>query len=73
MPSSVVASHSYDPASGDLTIRFTTGRAYVYLDVQPEVAAAFAIALSKGAFFNARIRDHYRCREIDPASGTRLW
>ena len=73
MPSSVIASHSYDPAARELTIAFTTGRVYVYRDVPPELVAAFAIALSKGAFFNVRIRDHYRCREIDPLSGKRLW
>jgi hypothetical protein len=73
MPSSVIASHRYDPATGNLTIEFTSGRTYVYFPVPEDVAAAFGMAVSKGIFFNKRIRDHFRCREIDGRSGERLW
>ena len=64
MPSSVIAAHSYDAARRELTITFVTDRVYVYSGVPSEVAAAFSLALSKGIFFNARIRDQYRCREL---------
>lgn len=64
MPSSVVRSHVYDPASGRLVIRFVSGRAYAYAGVPPEVAAAFAAAPSQGAFFNAAIRDVYPAERL---------
>jgi hypothetical protein len=73
MRSSLIADHGYEPADGTLTITFTTGRVYAYFRVPPEVAAAFAIALSRGRFFNERIRDSYRCRELDPVSRAALW
>jgi lysyl-tRNA synthetase class 2 len=73
MRSSLVAAHRYDETSATLTINFTTGRIYAYFGVPPEIAAAFDIALSKGRFFNERIRDHYRCRELDPVTRAALW
>jgi len=73
MRSSVIASHSYDPATAELTVTFATGRVYLYRGVPEELAAAFEIALSKGVFFNTRIRDHFRCRELDPISRRALW
>ena len=59
MSSSVIAAHSYDEASRALTIRFVSGRRYVYKDVPPEIAAALARAPSKGEYFNAHVRDCY--------------
>jgi lysyl-tRNA synthetase class 2 len=73
MRSAVIASHSYDLASQELIVTFTTGRIYLYRGVPAELAAAFDIALSKGVFFNTRIRDHFRCRELDPVSRQALW
>jgi hypothetical protein len=45
-------------------IEFVTGRRYVYEDVPEEVAAAMRSALAKGIYFNRRIRDRYRHREV---------
>jgi hypothetical protein len=67
MPSSVVAVISYDDSRERLTVTFTTGRVYEYVDVPAEVAASFQSAFSKGAFFNTYIRDRYDFREITPA------
>ena len=64
MPSAVIRRFAYEPASQVLTITFVSGRVYVYEDVPAKVSAAFDLALSKGTFFNARIRDRYRYREI---------
>ena len=50
MRSSVIASHSYDQESGELTITFTTGRIYLYRGVPADVAAAFDIALSQACW-----------------------
>jgi len=64
MPSSVIRDRVYDAGTSRLTITFVTGRIYVYEDVPPRVATDFDAATSKGQFFNAHIRDRYRCREI---------
>ena len=66
MPSSVIRRFDYVPERRELTIEFTTGRRYVYSDVREEAAAAFRSAFAKGRHFNARIRDRYPCREIEP-------
>lgn len=66
MASSVIDQHSYDAQRRALTIRFASGRRYVYHEVPPEIAAALAGALSQGRFFNAAIRDAFPAREIDP-------
>jgi hypothetical protein len=64
MPSSVIRSHSYDPATSTLTITFITGRRYVYDNVPQDVYDSFKAAFSLGTFFNHHIRDRYGYREI---------
>jgi hypothetical protein len=74
MPSTVIRRFVHDPETGDLMVEFTTGRRYVYADVPREEVDSFRAAFSKGSYFNRKIRDHYRCREIAgvsaPASGS---
>jgi hypothetical protein len=60
MPSSVIRRWDYHPQERRLEVLFTSGRRYSYHDVEPEVPAAMRAAASKGEYFNARIRDHYR-------------
>jgi hypothetical protein len=67
MPSTIIRSFDYRPDTGELEVRFTTGRRYVYRDVPPEAAAAFRASFSKGRHFNARIRGRYRYEEIEDA------
>lgn len=64
MPSRTIRHFEYDGDRRTLTVTFVTGRSYRYYKVEPEVAAAFRIAASKGRFFNLRIRDHYRFEEL---------
>lgn len=64
MPSSVIKDFEYEPELARLTISFTTGRVYEYFMVPPDVAASFHAALSKGTYFNTRIRDRFSFREI---------
>jgi len=64
MPSSVIRRFAYDPAKRALWIEFVTGRRYVYEDVPGDVAEAFGLALSKGIYFNQRIRDDFKSREV---------
>ncbi len=67
MPSSVVQSIDYEFVHSRLTVTFTSGRTYEYYMVPAAIASAFKSALSKGTFFNKRIRDKYICREISRA------
>jgi KTSC domain len=64
MPSTAIADLEYDHQRERLTVTFTTGRIYEYIDVPAEVAASFQSAFSKGSFFNGYIRDRYDFREI---------
>jgi hypothetical protein len=67
MPSSVIQSFDYEDALSRLTVTFTTGRVYEYYMVPAHIASAFRNALSKGTFFNKRIRDKYSFRELKKA------
>jgi hypothetical protein len=64
MPSTAISFISYDRDRGMLTVTFVSGRRYQYYGVSSDVVSAFRNAPSKGAFFNQRIRDRYRFREV---------
>ena len=64
MPSTVIRSFHYSPDKHELLVEFVTGRRYVYSDVPEAEVEAMRAAFSKGRHFNARIRDHYRYREL---------
>ena len=64
MPSSVIRRFNYDAAKRELWIEFVTGRQYIYDEVPADVAEAFGLALSKGIYFNKRIRDSFKSREM---------
>jgi hypothetical protein len=66
MPSTAIADIEYEAERDLLVVTFITGRVYEYRDVPADVAASFQSASSKGAFFNAEIRDRYVFREITP-------
>ena len=60
MPSSVIRSWNYDPDAARLDILFVSGRRYSYHDVPERIAQGMRKAVSKGSFFNRRIRDRFR-------------
>ncbi|MES2119616.1 MAG: KTSC domain-containing protein [Pseudomonadota bacterium] len=64
MPSTVIRRFAYDPGRHQLWVEFVTGRRYVYEDVPDEVANTFRSAFAKGAYFNTRIRDRFKHREV---------
>ena len=64
MPSTVIRRFAYDQNERALWVEFTTGRRYVYEDVPEDVAATFRSAFAKGVYFNTRIRDRFRFREV---------
>lgn len=69
MPSTAIRQAVYDPQARVLVLTFVTGRRYRYFAVPAAVAEGFAAARSKGAYFNARIRDRFDFAELDSASG----
>ena len=62
--SSILSEVKYDRGSRALDLRFVTGRIYRYSDVPAEMYERLLSADSKGAFFNAHIRDAYAYREL---------
>ena len=67
MPSTVIRRFEYRPEAQELEILFVTGRRYLYSQVPQQAADEFRAAFAKGVHFNRYIRDHYECRELDPA------
>jgi len=55
--SSCVRSAGYQ--NGFLTIEFQDGSIYTYEDVEPSTYGAFKRSVSKGWYFNKRIRNNY--------------
>lgn len=60
MQSTLISAFRYHPESKRLEIDFAGGRRYAYLNVPAQVAEALRMAGSKGAYFNARVRDRFR-------------
>jgi hypothetical protein len=65
VPSSVIRWFDYSAPKRELLVVFQSGRRYGYLDVPEEVYLGLRLAPSKGEFFNANIRDHYRFMNRD--------
>lgn len=64
MPSTVIAHFSYDAANEALTIRFLSGRVYVYDGVPETEYKEMKMAGSKGSYFNLHIKDKYPFKQI---------
>jgi hypothetical protein len=64
MPSTVIRRFVYDTGKRELWIEFVSGRRYVYEEVPESVAETLRSAFSKGIYFNSRIRDRFKCREV---------
>ena len=62
MPSTAIEHIGYDEAARELHVTFVGSGAYTYYQVPKQVYNAFREAFSKGAFFNAWIRDRYDFR-----------
>jgi KTSC domain len=58
--STSITSVGYATATQVLEVAFRRGTVYRYLSVPADVFAAFIAAPSKGRYFNANVRDHYR-------------
>ena len=69
MPSTIIRAFDYRPEARELEVLFTTGRRYLYCEVPPAAVEAFRAAFSKGRHFNARIRNRYPYKQLEPADG----
>lgn len=59
MPSSVIRHFDYDPAAHRLDVLFVSGNRYSYFDVPERTVQAMRKTVSKGSFFNRRIRNRF--------------
>jgi lysyl-tRNA synthetase class 2 len=69
MPSRVIRLFYYDRKARRLDVVFVSGRRYSYHEVPEEVYSRMVGAFSKGEFFNAQIKDRFRCT---PEGGGRV-
>lgn len=61
--SSHIARGEFDSATDTLTITFSDGRTYDYMNVPPAVARSFQQAGSAGQYFIRHIKDRYPYEE----------
>lgn len=59
--SSIIDRIAYDEESEILTVTFRENGKYLYYDVPAAVFDAFRKAPSAGSFFNAHVKDQFRC------------
>ena len=64
MPSSVVASFTYEPVKSTLRVVFVSGRIYDYLHVPKKVYDEMKESDSKGTFLNLRIKGAYPFKKV---------
>jgi len=62
--SSVIASTRYNAGTQTMQVEFRTGRVYRYFKVPRKVYEELINAPSQGEYFNTRIRNAYRYREV---------
>jgi hypothetical protein len=65
LESKMLSATAYDEAKQELYLRFrNTGQVYRYFEFTAADRLAFVSAESKGRFFRAHIRDHFRCERM---------
>jgi len=64
MPSSVVSSMHYEPASSTLRITYVGGNVYDYLGVPESIYKAMKTSGSKGTYLNKYIKGNYRFKKL---------
>lgn len=64
MPSTVISTIDYDPATAVLRIRFVSGLIYEYRDVPAEVYTSLKTSKTKGIYFNQHIKGHYPFQKV---------
>ncbi|MDQ2720536.1 MAG: KTSC domain-containing protein [Bacteroidota bacterium] len=65
MPSTVIASFSYNAERSVLKIVFVSGMIYEYKNVSGKIYHAMVNSSSKGIYFNEHIKDQYEFEKIN--------
>jgi hypothetical protein len=65
MPSSVISTINYDPATAILRITFVSGVVYDYKNVPEEIYKALKTSGAKGIYLNRHIKGRYQFEKID--------
>jgi hypothetical protein len=64
MPSTVIASFTYDEVAQTLLVQFVSGSRYMYYKVPKEMAEAFKKFREKGVFYNQHIKGKFGFSKI---------
>jgi hypothetical protein len=64
MPSTVIASFSYNEETSKLTIVFVSGMVYQYKNVPAKIYQDMKGSRSKGSYFNLHIKDRFEFEKI---------
>ena len=59
--SKAIKAVGYDSSTQRMKIQFIEGKTYDFCNVPQHIFDGLLQALSKGAYYNDYIRDHYRC------------
>ena len=62
--SSMFSEHHYDPNTRKMTVRYKNGALWEYDDVPAEKNDAFLGNMSKGRYFNERIKPNHAGRKV---------
>ena len=65
MPSTVISTIDYDPASSMLRITFVSGLIYEYKDVPETVYQGLKTSTAKGIYLNKNIKGKFQYEKID--------
>ncbi|MET0394134.1 MAG: KTSC domain-containing protein [Chitinophagaceae bacterium] len=65
MPSTVIASISYDTTTATLRVRFVSGLVYDYKEVPEEVYRALKTSDAKGIYLNRHIKGKYLFEKVN--------
>lgn len=66
MPSAVIETYRYNTDTQILSVRFTSGKVYNYLDVPLHVYLDMRATPYKGSFLNYHIKGKYAFEQIEP-------
>ncbi|WP_276091488.1 KTSC domain-containing protein [Pedobacter sp. JY14-1] len=65
MPSTVIDKFFYDADRRWLTVIFRSGKTYRYIDVPQDVYLSLGASISKGRYFNRKIRNVYSYKSLE--------
>jgi hypothetical protein len=68
MPSTVIASFSYDEATAILLVKFVSGLQYQYLAVPASMYEDMRRSSAKGIFLNRFIKGKYQFRKVETST-----